>query len=79
MLSTGDELIEGPRPLAPGQIRDSNRPMLLAMLAEAGCEPVDLGVARDDEALITRGSSGGSSGATRCSRVVGCRSATTTT
>ncbi len=54
VLSTGDELIEGPRPLAPGQIRDSNRPMLLAMLAEAGCEPVDLGVARDDEALITR-------------------------
>jgi molybdenum cofactor synthesis domain-containing protein len=28
--------------------------MLLALLAEAGCEPVDLGVARDDEALITR-------------------------
>jgi len=54
VLSTGDELVEGPRELAPGQIRDSNRPMLLAMLAEAGCEPVDLGVARDDEALITR-------------------------
>lgn len=54
VLSTGDELIEGPRPLAPGQIRDSNRPMLLALLADAGCEPVDLGVARDDEALITR-------------------------
>jgi molybdopterin molybdotransferase len=54
VLSTGDELVEGPRPLAPGQIRDSNRPMLLALLADAGCEPVDLGVARDDEALITR-------------------------
>jgi molybdopterin molybdotransferase len=54
VLSTGDELIEGPRALAPGQIRDSNRPMLLALLADAGCEPVDLGVARDDEALITR-------------------------
>ncbi|MGZ8753460.1 MAG: molybdopterin molybdotransferase MoeA [Acidimicrobiia bacterium] len=54
VLSTGDELVEGPRALAPGQIRDSNRPMLLAMLADAGCEPVDLGVARDDEALITR-------------------------
>jgi molybdopterin molybdotransferase len=53
VLSTGDELVEGPRPLAPGQIRDSNRPMLLAKLAEAGCEPIDLGVARDDEALIT--------------------------
>jgi len=54
VLSTGDELIEGPRALAPGQIRDSNRPMLLALVADAGCEPVDLGVARDDEALITR-------------------------
>lgn len=54
VLSTGDELVEGPRALAPGQIRDSNRPMLLAMLDESGCEPVDLGVARDDEALITR-------------------------
>ena len=52
VLSTGDELVDGPRPLAPGQIRDSNRPMLLALLAEAGCDPVDLGVARDDEALI---------------------------
>ncbi len=40
--------------LAPGQIRDSNRPMLLALVADAGFEPVDLGVARDDEALITR-------------------------
>ncbi|HZJ25434.1 MAG TPA: gephyrin-like molybdotransferase Glp [Acidimicrobiia bacterium] len=52
VLSTGDELVDGPRPLAPGEIRDSNRPMLLALAAEAGCEPVDLGVARDDEALI---------------------------
>ncbi len=33
VLSTGDELLEGPVELAPGQIRDSNRPMLLAMLA----------------------------------------------
>jgi molybdenum cofactor synthesis domain-containing protein len=52
VLSTGDELVEH-GPLAPGQIRDSNRPMLLAVLAEAGCEPVDLGTARDDEAVIT--------------------------
>ena len=37
-------------PLAPGQIRDSNRPMLLALVAEAGCEPVDFGIGVDDEA-----------------------------
>lgn len=48
LLSTGDELVER-GPLAPGKIRDSNRPMLRAVLAEAGCEVVDYGIARDDE------------------------------
>jgi molybdenum cofactor synthesis domain-containing protein len=53
ILSTGDELVER-GPLAPGQIRDSNRPMLTALVREAGCEPVDLGSAHDDEALISQ-------------------------
>ncbi|HEU5151585.1 MAG TPA: gephyrin-like molybdotransferase Glp [Iamia sp.] len=48
VISTGDELVEAPRALATGQIRDSNRPMLLAKVAEAGCIPVDLGWVRDD-------------------------------
>jgi molybdenum cofactor synthesis domain-containing protein len=52
VVSTGDELVEGPVPLAPGQIRDSNRRTLLALLAASGCEPVDLGLVRDDETLI---------------------------
>jgi molybdopterin molybdotransferase len=52
VLSTGDELVEGAAPLRPGQIRDSNRPTLLAMVREAGGEAVDLGVARDDEDAI---------------------------
>ncbi|MCZ7535284.1 MAG: molybdopterin molybdotransferase MoeA [Acidimicrobiia bacterium] len=51
VMSTGDELVES-GPLAAGQIRDSNRPMLLSLVADAGCEPVDLGVARDDEQYI---------------------------
>lgn len=51
VLSTGDELVES-GPLEMGQIRDSNRPMLLALAREAGCEPVDLGSARDDEDRI---------------------------
>lgn len=52
VLSTGDELVEGPGPLAPGQIRDSNRRTLLALLRETGVEPVDLGIARDREEEI---------------------------
>ncbi|MEA2973273.1 MAG: molybdopterin molybdotransferase [Actinomycetota bacterium] len=52
VLSTGDELVDGAAPLRPGQIRDSNRPTLLAMVREAGCEAVDLGTARDDEDVI---------------------------
>ena len=52
VLSTGDELVDG-GPLAPGQIRDSNRPMLLALVREAGFEAVDLGLVRDDEDRIT--------------------------
>jgi molybdenum cofactor synthesis domain-containing protein len=51
VLSTGDELVES-GPLAMGQIRDSNRPMLLALVREAGFDPVDLGTARDDEDRI---------------------------
>ena len=53
VLSTGDELVEGSAPLRPGQIRDSNRPTLLAMVREAGCVAVDLGTARDTEDAIT--------------------------
>jgi molybdopterin molybdotransferase len=53
VLSTGDELVER-GPLAPGQIRDSNKPMLLALVEEAGAIAVDLGRARDDEAAITK-------------------------
>jgi molybdopterin molybdotransferase len=51
VLSTGDELVER-GPLAPGKIRDSNRPMLRALAAATGAEVVDLGLARDDEAVI---------------------------
>jgi molybdenum cofactor synthesis domain-containing protein len=52
VLSTGDELVGGPAPLRPGQIRDSNRPTLLALARLAGFEAVDLGSAPDDAAAI---------------------------
>jgi molybdopterin molybdotransferase len=52
VLSTGDELIDDGAPLQLGQIRESNKTMLAAMLEEAGCDVVDLGVVRDDEAEL---------------------------
>jgi molybdopterin molybdotransferase len=48
VLPTGDELVEAHEPAGPGQIRNSNGPMLLAALAAAGARGVDLGVARDN-------------------------------
>lgn len=53
VVSTGDELVEGPAPLEPGQIRDSNRRTLLTLAGEAGCEPVDLGIVADTREAIT--------------------------
>ncbi len=52
VLSTGDELIDDGSPLQPGQIRESNRTMLLGAVRDAGCEAVDFGVVRDDEAVL---------------------------
>jgi len=50
VLSSGDELAgPGDAPLEPGRIRDANRPALLALAEESGCEAVDLGIVPDDE------------------------------
>jgi molybdopterin molybdotransferase len=49
VLTTGDELVDNASlPLAPGKIRNSNRPMLLALAAAAGAEVIDLGTCGDD-------------------------------
>src|SRR6202011_3498208 len=47
VLSTGDELVEAPRLPGPGQIRNSNGPMLAAQVCRAGALPRYLGVAPD--------------------------------
>jgi molybdenum cofactor synthesis domain-containing protein len=52
VLSTGDELIDDGSVLAPGQIRESNRTMLMGLVAQAGAEAIDYGIVRDDEALL---------------------------
>lgn len=52
VISTGDELVDGPHPLGIGQIHDSNRHTLLALVGAMGATPVDLGLVSDDEALI---------------------------
>jgi molybdopterin molybdotransferase len=54
VLSTGDELIDDGSPLQPGQIRESNRTMLLGAVRDAGCDAIDLGIVRDDETVLER-------------------------
>jgi len=51
-FSTGDELVSIGSPLAEGQIYDSNRYTLHGMLTRMGCEIIDMGVVRDDPALL---------------------------
>ncbi len=52
VASTGDELSESDR-LSPGQIPDSNRHMLLALLRQSGFEAIDGGIVPDDVATLT--------------------------
>jgi len=46
-LSTGDEVIRHDQPLTVGKVRNSNAFTLRGLIAEAGGEPIDLGIARD--------------------------------
>ena len=53
VASTGDELVAvDDGVLGPGQIRDSNRPMLIALLEELGVEVIDLGRIPDVETQL---------------------------
>jgi putative molybdopterin biosynthesis protein len=52
VLSTGDELIAGGKPLRPGAIYDANGPVIAAAVAENGGEAHLLGAVADDEAAL---------------------------
>lgn len=47
ILSTGDELVDPGEALGPGQIYNSNRFVLSALLTQMGCVPVDIGRVAD--------------------------------
>ncbi|MGD8956037.1 MAG: molybdopterin-binding protein [Chromatiaceae bacterium] len=51
-FSTGDELRSIGEPLGDGEIYDSNRYTLYAMLEESGAEILDLGVVKDDRQAL---------------------------
>lgn len=53
VVSTGDELVEPGQPLAPGQIYNSNRTMLIQSLKRLSCAVIDMGILPDD-AQLTR-------------------------
>ena len=51
-FSTGDELVSIGSPLGEGQIYDSNRYTIYGMLSRLGVDFIDMGVVRDDPALL---------------------------
>jgi molybdopterin molybdotransferase len=52
VFSTGNELVSPGESRAAAQLFDSNRFMLMAMLARLGCEVSDLGILRDERASL---------------------------
>ncbi|THD47934.1 MAG: molybdopterin molybdotransferase MoeA [Bradyrhizobium sp.] len=55
VFSTGNELVSPGDPRQSAQLYDSNRFMLMAMLARLGCEVRDLGILRDDRGALAQG------------------------
>jgi len=52
VLSTGDEVVPAHTTPAPHQVRNSNAPMLMALVEQAGFEAADLGNAPDRRSLL---------------------------
>jgi len=54
IIATGDELVMPGDPLGANQVISSNSLMLGAYITHLGAEPLDLGIARDNEASLAR-------------------------
>ncbi|MEZ6122493.1 MAG: molybdopterin molybdotransferase MoeA [Planctomycetaceae bacterium] len=52
VLATGDELVACDQPLQPGRIRNSNEPMLVCQVQNAGAIAVPLGIAADRREVL---------------------------
>jgi molybdopterin molybdotransferase len=52
LFQTGDEVVPAGQPLGPAQIRNSNGPLLAALLRDAGAEVLDLGIVPDEEEAL---------------------------
>jgi len=52
VLSTGSEIVEPGAPIAPGQIRDSNRYAIMSSVLQAGGTPLSLGIVPDEETAL---------------------------
>ena len=52
ILSTGNELIAPGQPMQPGLVYDSNATILADAVREIGCEPISLGIVKDDLAQL---------------------------
>jgi len=52
IFSTGDEIVAPGSAIQPGQVFDSNAAILAAAVEEAGGEPIQLGIVKDDPAAL---------------------------
>ena len=79
ILGTGDELVDPGAPLGPGQIHDSNGPMLRALAEQAGARAATRRVGRRSRRDRAGHRAGARRAPTSSSSAAACRSARTTT
>ncbi|MEO1250703.1 MAG: molybdopterin molybdotransferase MoeA, partial [Pseudomonadota bacterium] len=53
VVSTGDEIVAPGEPLKPGEIYNSNKPLLTGLLSSLPVEVTDFGIWGDDQGLVT--------------------------